>query len=119
MGTGSGYALFEALGKKYSPDELAILAFPSREYGGQEFGTDEEIAAFAASKQFPANGVLMQLGSVQGDGASAMWKCLRDATGSGDPSWNFSDKYLISKSGKVSVADANDVEADIAALMAE
>ena len=59
----------------------------------------------------------MQLGSVQGDTASTIWKYLRDSTSSEDPEWNFTGQYLISKSGKVSVPD--DVEKDIAALMKE
>jgi len=105
------------LGQKYGSDELAILAFPSQEFGGQEFGSDEEIAAFAASQNFPANGVLMKLGSVVGDNASEVWKCMRDATGSGDPGWNFDSKYLVSKSGEVSVP--KDVADDIGRLVAE
>ena len=87
--------------------------------GGQEFDTDVEIANFASSKNFPSSscGTLMQLGSVQGDTASTIWKYLRDSTSSEDPDWNFTGQYLISKSGKVSVPD--DVEKDIAALMKE
>jgi len=96
---------------------LAILAFPSQEYGGQEFGTDEEIAAFAASKNFPATGYLMKLGSVKGDAAPEIWKHMRDATGSGNPGWNFDSAYLVSKSGAVSVP--KNVEQEIEALMAE
>lgn len=104
------------MGKKYG-DKLAILAFPSQEFGGQEFGTDAEIASFADSKNFPSNGYLMKLGSVKGDAASEIWKCMRDATGSSDPGWNFDSSYLVSKSGKVSVP--KNVEQDIEALMAE
>ena len=96
---------------------MAILAFPSQEFGGQEFGTDEEIASFAASKNFPSIGNLMKLGSVKGDAAPDLWKHMRDVTGSSDPSWNFDSAYLVSKSGVVSVP--KNVEQDIEALMAE
>ena len=113
--TSREYARFEQLGK--FGDDLAILAFPSQEFGGQEFGSDEEIVAFAAKKNFPSNGVVMKLGSVVGDTAPELWKFMRDSTGAGDPGWNFDSKYLVSKSGEVSVP--KDVEADIENLLSE
>jgi glutathione peroxidase-family protein len=97
--------------------QLQILAFPSKEFGGQEFGSDEEIASFAAGKNFPSNGILMQLGSVVGEGAPEVWKHVREATGSSDPGWNFDSKYLVSKTGEVSVP--SDVEGDIEKLLSE
>jgi len=122
--TRRGYQLFETLGKKYAASDLTILAFPSQEFGGQEFGTDTEISSFAASRNFPfaptGVGVLMKLGSVKGDTASEIWKYLREhnsANNSKDPRWNFSSQYLVSKSGKVSIP--KNFEQDIAALMAE
>ena len=96
---------------------MVILAFPSREYGGQEFASDKQIADFARGKNFPPNGVLMKLGSVKGAAASELWKYMRDAAGRGDPRWNFSDQYLVSKEGKVNVP--TNVEAEIAALVAD
>eukprot|EP00567_Pseudictyota_dubia_P017355 CAMPEP_0197445768 /NCGR_PEP_ID=MMETSP1175-20131217/10912_1 /TAXON_ID=1003142 /ORGANISM="Triceratium dubium, Strain CCMP147" /LENGTH=151 /DNA_ID=CAMNT_0042976785 /DNA_START=57 /DNA_END=512 /DNA_ORIENTATION=- len=98
------------------PDELAILAFPSREFGAQEYKDDADIAKFAASRNFP--GILMKLGSVRGSDAPDVWRHMRDATGSSDPRWNFSSKYLVSKSGEVSVPKG-DVESAIEALMKE
>jgi hypothetical protein len=80
----------------------------------EEFGTDSEIASFAAARNFP--GFLMKLGSVLGERAPEIWKHMRNATGSSDPSWNFASAYLVSKSGKVSVA--RNVEKDIKALVA-
>jgi len=110
------------LGKKYSQDELTILAFPSQEFGKQEFGTNQEISSFALKKNFPFDsvGVLMKLGSVKGTTASTIWKYMRDnnsSNNSKDPRWNFSTSYLVSKSGKVSIP--TNVEKDIATLMAE
>ena len=105
----------EKLGKHWSKDQLVILAFPSREYMWQEYATDEEIQEFVNSKNFP--GILMKLGSVKGDEAPEVWKHMRDTTGSGDPSWNFKGKYLVSKTGEVSVP--TDLEADIAKLIEE
>lgn len=110
------YERFAALGEKYDDSQLQILAFPSQEFGGQEFGSDEEIAAFAAGQNFP--GILLQLGSVVGDTAPGVWKHLRDATDSSDPGWNFDSKYLVSKTGEVSVPTA-DVEDDVEKLIGE
>lgn len=86
-----------------------IMAFPSREYMYQEYNNDEEIQAFAASRNFPSNGVgvLMALGKVKGDAAPDVWKYMREETGSGDPSWNFAGKYLVDREGAVSVPEGS------------
>lgn len=91
------------------------MAFPSREFGAQEFKTDEEIQSFAHSKNFP--GILMKLGKTLGDDASEIWKFFKQETGATDHRWNFRGKFLVSKTGVVSIP--KDVEADIAALMEE
>lgn len=112
-----------SLAARHGPDKLAILAFPSKEYANEEFDTNEEIAKFAATEMnfpFGRGGHLMALGSVKGDSAPALWKYMRDATRSPDPSWNFSSVYLVSKSGKVVLPMRNaEVEAAIEALLAE
>jgi glutathione peroxidase-family protein len=92
------------------------LGFPSREFGGQEFETDEEIKAFVESKNFP--GIVMKLGKVTGPGASEVWKFFMKATQRKDPVWNFDGKFLVSKTGNV-ILPGRDVEADIAQLMDE
>jgi len=94
---------------------LVILGFPSREFGQQEYETDEEIAAFAAGKNFP--GILMKLGHVTGPGASEVWVFFMRATNSRAPSWNFDGKFLVSKTGEIKIPV--DIEADIEAMMKE
>jgi glutathione peroxidase-family protein len=42
---------------------------------------------------------------------------MKKETGASDPTWNFNGKFLVSKSGKVSVP--RNVEAEIDALMLE
>mmetsp|Transcript_25964 Transcript_25964/g.38450 ORF Transcript_25964/g.38450 Transcript_25964/m.38450 type:complete len:96 (+) Transcript_25964:271-558(+) len=91
------------------------MAFPTREFGQQEFESDEQIREFANGKGFP--GVLMKLGKVKGPTASGIWKFMKEETGAPDPTWNFNGKFLVSKSGTVSIP--KNVEADIEALMAE
>ena len=108
------YALFEKLGRRWG-DDLVIMAFPSREFGQQEFADDAKIRQFAASKNFP--GILMKLGCVLGSDAPDVWKYMKEETGAADPTWNFDGKFLVSKSGVVSVP--SNVERDIEALMSE
>ena len=91
------------------------MAFPTREFGSQELDSDEKIRKFADGKRFP--GVLMKLGKVKGPTASEIWTFMKKETGASDPTWNFNGKFLVSKSGKVSVP--KNVERDIAALMEE
>ncbi len=91
------------------------MAFPSLEFGSQEYSKDEQIAKFAAGKGFP--GVLMKLGNVCGNDAPEVWRFMKDVSGAPDPTWNFNGKFLVSKSGEVSVP--RNVERDIEALMNE
>jgi len=118
--TNSGYSEFEKLSEQWGPDNLVIMAFPSREFGAQEFETNEKIQEFAASKNFPSNdvGVLLALGKVKGDKAPEMWKYMKEETNASDPTWNFSSKFLISKSGAISIPKGN-VGNAISALMEE
>lgn len=85
------------------------------EFGGQEYNDDEKIRAFAEKKNFP--GILMKLGCVTGDEAPEVWKYMKEAGGGQDPTWNFKGKYLVSKTGQVSIP--SNVESDIEALMNE
>lgn len=94
---------------------MEILAFPSQEFGNQEYSTDAEIHSFCEKKNFP--GTLLKLGKVKGDKAPQVWKYMKEQTGAADPNWNFKGKFLVSKTGVVSVP--TNVEADIEALMNE
>ena len=93
------------------------MGFPSREFGAQEYKSDEEIAEFARSMKFP--GVMMKLGSVKGSSAPEVWQFLKKESGAKDPTWNFRGKFLVSKSGVVTSTSPGSVEDDIAALMKE
>ena len=112
--TNAEYAQFVSLDQKHG-GKLVIFGFPSREYGSQEFKQDSDIADFAKSKKFP--GILMKLGKIKGETAPEVWKFFKDETGAGDPNWNFKGKFLVSKSGEVSVP--KDLESDIERLVNE
>mmetsp|Transcript_61801 Transcript_61801/g.170074 ORF Transcript_61801/g.170074 Transcript_61801/m.170074 type:complete len:112 (+) Transcript_61801:332-667(+) len=94
-----------SLSEKFG-DKLAILAFPSGEFGGQELATDKEIAEFAESKDFPKppRGFLFTKGKVNGDDARSAWKFMKEQTGAADPGWNFKGKFLVAPDGTVSDA---------------
>lgn len=96
---------------------MVILAFPSREFANEEFLTNEEIQAFGHSQQFP--GIFLALGHVTGPMASNLWKFFLAATGAPEPTWNFDSKFVVSKTGVVSVANPHNLEATIATLMTE
>ena len=96
-------------------NKLVIFGFPSQEYGWQEFDNNDDIAEFAKSKNFP--GIMMQLGKIKGETAPEVWKFFKDETGAPDPMWNFKGKFLVGKTGDVSVP--TDLEADIERLVKE
>lgn len=97
------------------------MAFPSREFGAQEYDSDEKIRGFAAGRNFPGSdgvGVLLALGKVKGDDAPEVWRFMREEAGGKDPTWNFDGKFLVDKSGSVSVPKGS-VGKAISALMEE
>ena len=110
------YKKFVELDKKYG-DQLVIIGFPTREYAFQEYKTDEAIAEFAKSKNFP--GIMMQLGKIKGNKAPELWQHLREETGAKNPKWNFQGKFLVSKTGDISHTNDKDIDADIERLVNE
>ncbi len=92
------YAGLETLYEEMSPKGFVILGFPSNEFGEQEPGTPEQIAAFAASTYhvtFP----LFEKVKTNGSDASPIYTLLSSG-GGGSPKWNF-HKYVVDKKGNV------------------
>jgi glutathione peroxidase len=92
------YAGLESLYEELSPKGLVVLGFPSNEFGEQEPGTPEQIAAFAASTYhvtFP----LFEKVKTNGSDASPVYALLSSG-GGGPPKWNF-HKYVVDKKGNV------------------
>ena len=97
-------------------DDLAILAFPTGEFGGQELPTDDAIAKFAYGRvnfPQPPRGILLQKKDL---GERAAWQAMQSESGASPPTWNFGGSFLVSKDGKVS--DASGVD-DLAAAIKE
>jgi len=97
------YAQLEELQKLYGGRGLQVVGFPSNQFGGQEPGTNEEIAEFCSATYgitFPVFGKI----DVNGDGRHPIYDELvtaEDAQGeSGDIQWNF-EKFLIAPGGEV------------------
>jgi len=91
------YAGLEALHEELAPRGFTVLGFPSNDFGEQEPGTPEQIAAFAAGTYhvtFP----LFEKVKTAGDGVSPVYT-LASQVG-GPPKWNF-HKYLVDKEGRV------------------
>ena len=97
------YAGLEALYQKYKDKGVVVLGFPCNQFGGQEPGTESEIAEFCAATynvKFP----MFSKVEVNGPGAAPLYKHLTaldtQPKGKGDIKWNF-EKFVIGKSGEV------------------
>jgi glutathione peroxidase len=95
------FAGLEALWKKYREQGLVVIGFPSNEFGGQDPGTDGEIASFC-QLNYGVSFPMMSKVQVNGDDAHPLWQWLTKAApgilGSKAVKWNFT-KFLISKDG--------------------
>ena len=93
----------EALHKKYAGQGLAVLGFPSNQFGNQDPGTNEEIGAFCV-KTYGVSFPMMEKIEVNGSGATPLYKWLTKEApgllGSTAIKWNFT-KFLIGKDGRV------------------
>ncbi|MES0872947.1 glutathione peroxidase [Sinimarinibacterium thermocellulolyticum] len=91
------YEGLEALWRRYRDDGLVVLGFPSDQFGGQEPGSDAEIAEFC-KLNYGVSFPMYTKSSVKGEDAIPLYRGLIDATGEA-PKWNF-HKYLIAPDGK-------------------
>jgi glutathione peroxidase len=97
------YKGLEKLYETYHKDGLVVLGVPANEFGGQEPGSNEEIAKFCESKYgvtFPMTAKVV----VKGEGICPLYQHLTsketDPKFGGDIKWNFT-KFLISKEGQI------------------
>jgi glutathione peroxidase len=109
------YTALEALYEGYRARGLEILGMPCNQFGGQEPGTDEEIADFC-HKNF---GVTFPLGAkvdVNGTDAHPLFAELT-GHGASPVKWNF-EKFLISTDGRALARFASAVTPDAPELVA-
>ena len=91
------YTQLEGLQDKYHDKGLAVVGFPCNQFGGQEPGTEEEIAKFCKTKYDVSFDMFAKI-DVNGEKAAPLYKQLT-AKG-GDIKWNF-EKFVIGKNGEV------------------
>lgn len=93
------YAGLEKLYLDYKDKGFVILGFPANDFGQQEPGTPEEIAAFCSSKFGVTFPMFEKVEVLKKDAnQSPVYQFLTASFP--EPSWNFC-KYLIDKNGKV------------------
>ena len=109
------YDGLEALYARLKDKGLVVVGFPSNDFGGQEPGSNAEIADFCRltyGVKFP----MFAKAKVVGGDASAFYSQLAKATGE-TPQWNF-HKYLIDRSGTRVLSFGSRVKPDDKELLA-
>lgn len=131
------YEGLQALYAEKSGDGLTIVGFPANDFGGQEPGSDAEIAEFCSTQYavtFPVMSKIVATGEdrhplysaliaevPEADGKAEMREMLRgfDMNPTDDPEvlWNF-EKFVIGRDGSVVARFAPPVTPDDPALVA-
>ena len=91
------YTELQQLNDKYK-DKVVILGFPANNFGGQEPGTNMEIAEFC-QKNYGVTFQMFEKISVKGEDQAPLYAWLKEKTGQ-EPTWNFC-KYLVKPDGTV------------------
>jgi glutathione peroxidase len=95
------YEGLEKLWRRYRDRGLVVLGFPSNDFGGQEPGSNAEIARFCEVNYGVSFPMFEKSGVAEGR-ANPVFERLAGATGS-RPRWNF-HKYLVDRSGAKAIA---------------
>ena len=96
------YAGLERLHQEYGDEGFAVLGFPCNQFGGQEPGTEDEIAAFCETS-FGVTFPMFAKIDVNGSDADPLFEWLKSEKGGllGDRiKWNFT-KFLVGRDGQV------------------
>ena len=104
------YNELQALHEKHG-DKVAVLGFPSNDFGAQEPGTAEQIRDFCTT-HFGVSFPMFEKIKVKGADAHPLYQYLSDASANGkvgqSPNWNFC-KYLVNEDGEVEAFYASSV----------
>lgn len=92
----SQYQGLEALYKRYAARGLVVVGFPSNDFGGQEPGSNKEVAEFC-QVNYGVSFPMVEKTVVSGPRANPLYATLAQQ-GGGAPQWNF-HKYLIDRNG--------------------
>ena len=103
------YEGLEALYRRYKDRGLVVVGFPSDDFGGQEPGSNREIAEFCRTVygiEFP----MYEKQTVKSASANPLYGALAQRTGQ-PPRWNF-HKYVVDRSGRSVTSFPSDVRPD-------
>lgn len=96
------YTDLQKLHEQYG-EKVTIIGFPANNFGGQEPGSNEEIAEFC-STNYGVTFKMMDKVSVKGADKAPLYRWLSDKDMNGwndkEPSWNFC-KYFINEKGEL------------------
>jgi len=97
------FAGLEKLWESYRDKGLVIVGFPSNEFGGQDPGSNDEIASFC-QLNYGVSFPMMAKVKVNGRDAHPLWQWLtseaKGILGTQAVKWNFT-KFLVGKDGQV------------------
>lgn len=120
------YDGLEALWRKYRDRGFEVIGFPCNQFGAQEPGTAEDIAAFC-SLTFDITFPLMAKVDVNGTGAIPLYRWLKreapGVLGTEAVKWNFT-KFLVSPDGQTvtryaPTTEPADLRPDIEAMLVD
>ncbi|HEY1459896.1 MAG TPA: glutathione peroxidase [Casimicrobiaceae bacterium] len=109
------YEGLEALYRKYKSRGLVVLGFPTNDFGGQEPGTNHEIAEFCRltyGVEFP----MFEKSTAKSIKLNPLYALLIERTGQ-SPEWNF-HKYLVDRDGVQVTSFGSRIEPDDRGLVA-
>ncbi|GMV47489.1 MAG: glutathione peroxidase [Pseudomonadota bacterium] len=93
----------ERLWRDYRERGLVVVGFPSNEFGGQDPGSNDEIASFC-ERSYGVSFPMMSKVEVNGARAHPLWKWLEAQApgllGTEAIKWNFT-KFLVGRDGRV------------------
>ena len=97
------FAGLEALWERHRDQGLVVIGFPSNEFGGQDPGSDGEIASFC-QLNYGVSFPMMSKVTVNGAMAHPLWQWLKAQApgllGTEGVKWNFT-KFLVGRDGQV------------------
>jgi len=96
------YKELQELYETYNEEGFYVLGFPANNFGGQEPGSDEEIAEFCELNYGVTFPMFSKI-SVKGDDQHPLYKYLTQVDNpdfTGEIGWNF-EKFLIDRNGNI------------------
>ncbi len=95
------YAQLEELHKNHG-DKIVVVGFPANNFGGQEPGSNKDIASFC-EKNYGVSFLMAAKVSVKGSDMHPLFQWLTTASNpdfSGDIKWNF-EKFMLDEKGQL------------------